>query len=353
MSRTDELRGIEKGLQKVTDLNRMAKIQANLALLKSIIQKDAEGMAPIEAARPAPAVNRFSTLQYPAYLMCPPLYVSNAEPNNPWMKGGQPFDMQKAYAQFLDLYTELSQGGMVFLLPPQGELQDEVYTANVAMTLPHTANQQVILANFRSAPRGGEEDVARDFFNTMEFDIVQCPFFWEGQADTKYLRENIYIGGHGVRTAPESYPWMAETFGMNVIGCKMNDPKLYHFDTQLFADDGQNVLAVTEIFDPADLKNIEAVANVIDVPLAFGYMGTTNCVRCGSNIIMDSSYTEMPDGEKKDAERQRIDWMNSTLDKLGKNLITVNLSEFAKSGANASCFVADLNYFSYRVDPSK
>jgi N-dimethylarginine dimethylaminohydrolase len=253
-------------------------------------------------------------------------------------------DMQKAMRQWLDLYNALTPAAMVYLLPPQGELQDLVYTANLGLTLPHTANQIVVLSNFRSAPRAGEEDVGRDFFNLMEFDLVQSPHYFEGFADCKYLRENIYISGWGIRTAPEFAPWLAETFDAQIIPVHMTDPLQYHFDCLFFAVNDKTVMACTELMQPEDAKAIENVATIIDVPKSYAYAGSTNCVKLGTRVYGASGLTEMKaDDENYEVEKGRVEWLTKTLAENALDFITINLSEFDKSGAACSCFVLPLH----------
>ena len=44
-----------------------------------------------------------------------------------------------------------------------------------------------------------------------------APSYWEGEAEIKYLHDNIYIGGYGARSEPRAYAWMEEQFDMRVV----------------------------------------------------------------------------------------------------------------------------------------
>ena len=48
------------------------------------------------------------------------------------------------------------------------------------------------------------------FFELMDYQVHMCPFKWEGEADLKYLYDNVYIGGYGIRSDIQAYEWMEE-----------------------------------------------------------------------------------------------------------------------------------------------
>ena len=106
--------------------------------------------------------------ELPAFLMNPPLSLSIEEPNNVWMHELPPsrrsVDRSRALAQFVELYRFLAARSVVYLLPSREGLQDQTYVANLAVVLPHTEDQRVVVSNFRSPPRRGEQEPGIDFF---------------------------------------------------------------------------------------------------------------------------------------------------------------------------------------------
>ena len=332
-------------------------------------------LMPIEAARPEPSAPPeqiiqppveldpatteksedfyLDTLEYPCFAMSFPFNLSNEVQNNAWMKdsdNAKPINFQKAYTQWLNLYQVLVSGGLVYLAPSTPGLQDEVYIANMGMVIPdHIEPKTFILSNFRSQPREGEEDIGRDFFDLMQFHVLQTPAFWEGEADLKFVHDNIFVGGWGIRTDPMAYKFIEMLAGVSIIPVHMTDEKLYHFDCMFFPVDKENALVATEIMDSADVKAIEKVVNIIPVEKDFAYQGATNCVRVGNLILNASPIDELKkDDDKYDLEQRRINWMEKTIGKLGQELVIVNLSEFEKSGAALSCNVMHLNYWDYK-----
>lgn len=312
-------------------------------------------MMELDHVRNEPSKCLFNTLYYPAYLLCAPFYVSNDVPNNVWMKDEQSekedikFNADVAFNQFLELYATLCSGGLVHLIPAQQGLQDQVYTANLGLVIPHhIAPNTVILSNYRSEPRASEEEVGRDFFNLMEFDILQPPHFFEGEADIKYIKDNIFVGGYGIRSESAAYDWMMDNVNIKIIKVKMEDEYLYHFDCLFFNIDGENAFVATDLLSPMDVKQIEKVINVIPVEGDMAYGGLTNSARMGNTILCASSLmSKKPTDKYYQEETQKVAFFTKHVTELGFQPIFVDLSEYEKSGAMLSCFVLHLNYFDY------
>lgn len=325
----------------------LKQIENNLRQIKK-----ARDMMPIKEANKEPANSHFSELKIPAFLMCPPFNVDNEKANNVWMEkpeAKQPINYEKAYTQWGDLKRVLDEAGWVYLLPSQDGLQDEVYVANLGLFLPqHIKKDTILLSNFRSDPRSGESQVGREFFGMNQWNDISVPFFWEGEADLKYLGGDQFVGGYGIRSQKEAYEWMEKNFPIKIVKVKMTDERQYHFDCILFPVNKENCLVMTEIISPEDLKAIEAVTNIIPVQKSFGYGGTTNSVRAGTMILNASEITSIKNtDEKYSDERSRVDWFERTINKLNLDPVIINLSEFDASGAALSCCVMNLNFHSY------
>jgi N-dimethylarginine dimethylaminohydrolase len=283
-----------------------------------------------------------SQLDTPAFMMNFPYTVDNRAANNPLMKEteGEPYDYEKAFSQWRDLYQALTaDDALVMVMPDYGQddLQDLPFVANIGAYLPHDGT--VALSNFKSRPRRGEEKVGAAFFEGLGYRIAQSPHFWEGEADLKYLHGNLYAGGCGIRTDAKTYDWMAEELGCNVIPVRMTDEKLYHFDCSFFPITGEAALASVSVFDPADVKKLEAVLDLIPVPKDCVYDGWTNGVRLNDKILVDIPRDEA--GQEKADSRKRLE---RTIEVMGFKPVLVDLSEFRKSGADLSCLIFHFNF---------
>ncbi|WP_086931641.1 arginine deiminase-related protein [Agarilytica rhodophyticola] len=295
-----------------------------------------------------------SQLATPCYVMSYPHTLSNEVLNNVWMveKSKEydpeefPINKPNSYRQFQDLYNFIASASMVYLMPSAGNFQDRVYVANLGIYLPHIKNaNHIIMANFKSEPRVGEEKEGKKFFEMMGYEVHDCPYHWEGEADLKYLSGSTYIGGYGQRTDKRAYEWMADKFDMNIIPVGMLNEHLYHLDCSIFPIGSDTVVTCAELFTREEIRSIENYAQIIDVDKDVIKDCVTNSVRmrgivmCGSDL-MDSVRSD-PWYEK---EKIKVETVEKICFKLGLEPAFFNLSEFDKSGAALSCLVMRLNY---------
>jgi N-dimethylarginine dimethylaminohydrolase len=191
----------------------------------------------------------------------------------------------------------------------------------------------MLLANFTTECRVGEEKVARLFFESMGLEVVQCPFKWEGEAEIKHVRDNIYIGGFGVRTDPRAYDWMRETFGMRIIAVPLPTakvPGLYHFDLVGFQIDDRRLLLNTSAYTPEELERYGSVVKICALPPELEKAGPNYCI-IGDNLFA----AQFPTAAANEAFERMCD-------KLGLNPVLLDLTEFAKSGAGIGCMTMQL-----------
>jgi N-dimethylarginine dimethylaminohydrolase len=290
-----------------------------------------------------------SKLPIQSYVMNFPFTLSTSDPNNIWMQELTDEELTvnrpKAYKQFMDLYQFMAGGSLVYLLPSEGNFQDQVYVANLGIHLPHIKNENhIILSNFTSDPRKGEELVGEKFFNQMGYKTAISPYKWEGEADLKYLYGNKYIGGYGIRSNIKTYEWMEEQYNMDIIKVAMVDEYLYHLDCSIFPLNTEQTLICTELFDPEELSDIERHTEIIDINVDDALGGITNSVRYGNMILCASNISELKKShEYYEGEKHKIATLEKICSDAGMEPVIFNLSEYMKSGAMLSCMVMHLN----------
>jgi len=296
-----------------------------------------------------------SQLPIPAFVMNFPFTLDTKVPNNIWMQEleEEALKINKgvAYRQFLDLYQFVAGNGLVCNLPAKGDYQDLVYVANLGIYLPHIKDSNnIILSNFTSEPRQGEEEVGKSFFELMDYNVHMCPFKWEGEADLKYLYNNVYVGGYGIRSDIKAYEWMEENFDMKIIKVEMVDDYLYHLDCSIFPLTKDKTLVCTELFNEDELAQLSQYTEVIDVGVEDALNGITNSVRLGNTILCASNISEMTRADENyEAEKHKIESLEKICFNEGLEPVFFNLSEYMKSGAMLSCMMMHLNY----VDQTK
>lgn len=272
-------------------------------------------------------------LNLQTFLMCVPFESSynNKVKNNPLMKDNIVINYNKAFKQWISLYRYISQNGLVYLLPNKGDFQDIIYVANMGLVLHHIKEPTVILSNFTSPPRKGEESVGRLFFEGMNYNCIKSPFKFEGEADCKYVRDNIYAAAYGIRSDARSYQWMTEQYNCNIIPVHMTDKKLYHFDCIFFPLNDQTALVNTSALFDSDISKLEKVVDIVDVPKALKYTGITNLARVGPTILC------------RDLEEKNKSWLNNICNKYGLDVVYFPLEEFDSNGSDLSCMVMHMN----------
>jgi len=296
-----------------------------------------------------------SQLHLQSFVMNFPFTLSTSDPNNIWMQELTDEELAvnrpKAYKQFMDLYNFVSGQSLVYLLPSEGNFQDQVYVANLGLQLPHIKDDNVILlSNYTSDPRKGEELVGEKFFNQMGYTTHIAPHKWEGEADIKYLYDNVYIGGYGIRSNIKAYEWMEKEFDMNILKLAMTDEYMYHLDCSIFALNQDQTLVCTELYDPEEIKMLEKHTDIIDVNVDDALGGMTNSVRLGNMVLCASNISEMKKShEYYEGEKHKIETLEKICSDAGMEPVIFNLSEYMKSGAMLSCMMMHLN----RVDHSK
>ena len=309
----------------------------------------------IHSSPPSKAWN-LSHLDVPTFLMCPPLSYNTSTPNNIWMEDlddiERKVDDKKAARQFQALYQFLSSRGVVQLLPVPSNcgLQDLVFTANLGIVLEHLpAKDTVVISNYDSKPRIGETEVGVKFFRSMGYQTIVPSTKFEGEAELKHIYDNVYIGGYGLRSQKETYEQFEEQFDMKIIKVRESDPYLYHLDCSIFPLTYEKTVVCTDLLSTTEIKEIEAVTEIIDVSREEALPGLCNSVRVGNYLLNGSHIHEL----KRGTENYRLEIAkNRKLEDIaadnGFELALFNLSEYQKGGAALSCMVMHLNRVSYQ-----
>jgi N-dimethylarginine dimethylaminohydrolase len=293
-----------------------------------------------------------SQLKIPSYMMNFPFSMSTDNPNNIFMQRDKmsPLDKDKAYGQFMKVYNFMASQGLVYILPTAEEFQDLPYIANIGMYLPSDEKQIFVLSNFTSPPRQGEENIADAMFRLMRYRTVRCPFKWEGEADLKWLHNDVYIGGYGMRTQIEALQWFEQEFGVNIIKVHITSEEQYHLDCSIFPLNSKKTFVFVDNYKPEEIKQIEKYTEIIPVPKDIYKSDPTNCVLFYNMLLCSNGLNELKRTDPTyQLELRKIHFLEEQTSKNGLELVTFNVSEFAKSGAALSCQVLNLNFESYKI----
>jgi N-dimethylarginine dimethylaminohydrolase len=284
-----------------------------------------------------------------------PFSFSTDVANNAWMLELDPADREpdhkRAMSQFCDLYSYLAAGAVVYLMPTPRHcgLQDLVYTANLGIVPDHLGTRDtVVLSNFTSEPRLGETAVGARFFEEMGYRVVLPATRFEGEADLKHLHDDVYAGGHGLRSQRETYDWMERTFDMKVVRLELTDPYLYHLDCTVFPLTRETTLVCTEMYGEDELAALEGETEIVDVSVDDCYQGICNSVRLANVILNASNLHDLKRGtDEYTLEVHKNHRLEEIAVQHAFEVTYFNLSEYMKSGALLSCMVMHLNRHSY------
>ena len=299
-----------------------------------------------------------SNTQLPCFLMSVPFFMSADVINNIIMQEildalepeERTINIDRALSQFQELYRFISSKALVYLLPSYPGLQDQTYVANLGIVLPHLTEPTVVISNYYSEVRRNESEVGREFFQLMKFTkVIDAPEYFEGEADLKYIRDNVYCGAYGLRTSKNALDWFEKSFEMKVIPILMEDPYLYHLDCLLLPLSEDSVLACTKKLDRETQKELEKYVKIYDFDYNIAVVAASNALVLGNYILVGTNQQTLNNKQHKDhqKEKDKLDFLEKLCTKIDRELVIFDLSEFEKSGAALSCLIMHLNRKNY------
>jgi N-dimethylarginine dimethylaminohydrolase len=250
---------------------------------------------------------------------------------------GEPVDVQAAMRQYNRVKTMIeSLGTEVLEIPPDPNCQDQSYTANIGVSF---QPMDVIVSRFSAAGRPPEEAPAIEFFQKLGCRVQQSPHWFEGEADLKWIRDNLYFGGSGMFSDRYTYEWMMDNYDVQIIPLRIIDPGLYHLDCSIFVLDGENIICTPEALDPVSVKELQQYVNPIFTKPEHAKAGITNVLKVPHQPVV--LWEEEPFDKHEDTKRV-MEWYEEVLDQFGLVLVTMSIDKFAASGADLSCMVMHL-----------
>ena len=270
------------------------------------------------------------------FVMCPPEYLSTRIANNVFMKN-EKVNIERALRQYGRTKHLMEALGVTVLeIPSQEDCQDQVYTANIGVSI----EPYVILSKYKAPGRDCEIEPAKKFFEGLGYQVIQPPVFFEGEADLKLWKDKTYFGGFGQFSDNKAYDWIEKQTGVKIIRLREIEPKLFHLDCSLAVINDTTVIANRKGIAPESFKLLESLVNVIEPPKGLETCGITNGVLIHDKRIYLSGtlQPEVPD------YRKAIEWLNKTMDNFGYSVVFCDCDEYDKSGADLSCSVMHLTF---------
>lgn len=263
------------------------------------------------------------------FLMCEPDYFDVVYEINPHMVGNiDRVDVDIAVTQWETLYEHVSSVANVQLIRQAPEFPDMVFVANAATVDPD--NNVAVISNFKHKQRQGEAALFRDWFDFNGWNTTtHADVAFEGAGDCLVDRYREFWFGHGQRsnakmidrlTADLSVPYIHEL--------ELVDPRWYHLDTCFCPLDNGYYLATQAAFSAESWAYLAATIGDKLIPVS-----TEDALRFACNAISIGDTVIIP---------QCSEELQVALSVVGCRVITVNMSEFIKSGGAAKCLVLEL-----------
>lgn len=253
-------------------------------------------------------------------VMCRPTHFGIEYEINPWMSTSIQVDRKKANAQWNELVARIKEyGGKVLNVKPQEDLPDMVFTANAGLYLKD--ENILVLSKFVHEERQKEQWWFHEFFLSHKIHVVITAHYFEGAGDALFLGDTL-IGGHGWRSDPAVYSEIRPLLLKDPVVVKLVSPHFYHLDTCFCPLNDMDYLIYPGAFDNESLESIRSLGGrELAVPENEAKRFACNAVQIGNTVILPSGCPQTQD----------------LLSQAGYNAVSVEMTEFLKSGGACKC----------------
>jgi len=296
-------------------------------------------------------------------LMCTPKYfdVTEEDPDNKHMDPKNRPDRVRALRQHREpmlLYQKL--GLELDLLDPQKGLPDMTFAANWFFSFKRNGRKEAILANFKPRRRHGEVIHIRAWLEEEGYTIHTLPrdVFFEGAGDAIPYKDKILLG-YGFRTSRNAVEHIEKITQQEVIPLRLRRPgglkkNLYHFDTTaIILEDVETMLVHRGALASDALRRLKQLRVTI-IPASYedaAHLALNAVVIPRTKLIKPSpEYPDIKIRHLFDYVREHphvrgvvvtshlaSDALLVAIRQCGYIPITLDLSEFLKSGAGLFC----------------
>jgi N-dimethylarginine dimethylaminohydrolase len=259
-------------------------------------------------------------------LLCPPDHFDVVDVKNAFMRGqAGKVDRARARQQWEELAATFRAIGLsVDALTPTPGCEDMVFCANPSFTgLNRHGKRVAVLSLMKHPSRQREVAAHREWFLSHGYDVIESPVLFEGGGDAVWHPgKRVLWGGHGQRSVPEAYPFLAMVFGVEAVPLELKTD-FYHLDTCFCPLDGKTLLCYPKAFTRAALALIkERFPRLVEATEADARdRFACNAAVFGKHVVIQRGSTAL---EEK-------------LRKLGFEVHPVETSEFLKSGGSVYC----------------
>ena len=270
----------------------------------------------------------------PCILLSPPDFFEVTYAINPWMDTANPVDVPKAQQQWQGLKAAIQQAGAdVKEAPPKQGLPDMVFTANAAFV----NGQKALIACYKFPERQPEETLMKTWFEGEGYETVTLPrtATFEGSGDAlKWVAPDgtLHVfSGYGPRSSQAAHTVLQDEFPeVTLHSIELIDERYYHVDVCMCPTDKGDFIYYPAALSPASQALVASVVpeeKRITVSEADAAQFGCNAVSINDHIIVHSGATGL----------------KAQLEAKGYTVLTVDMSEFLKSGGSCKCLTLRLS----------
>lgn len=264
-------------------------------------------------------------------LVCPPEHFEVLDVKNAFMQGQVgAVDRALAARQWSALSATLrAQGVRLETLPPAPGREDMVFTANGAVVAPREqGGADVVLSRFRHPSRQAEVPHVRRWFEAAGHKPVALPDgagFLEGHGDVLVVPgRRLLLGGFGGRSELSALQALSELIDVPLVALPLVGEVFYHLDTCLCLLDENTALVHPPAFRP---QALQALAALFPRLLEADPHEAADAMACNARAWPGGAVVLSHDAPRTAAR----------LAAEGYRPVTVELSEFHKSGGSVFC----------------
>jgi N-dimethylarginine dimethylaminohydrolase len=246
---------------------------------------------------------------------------------NPWMTSGAAVDCDRAFSQWDELRRALARHADVAVLQGDVGLPDMCFSANAGLVDGAT----FVPSNFRHAERRPEAALFADWMRSEGFLVRELSpdIVFEGAGDALFDRDGRLWMGHGQRTDQCAAAALSGLLNTEVIPLGLIDPRFYHLDTCFCPLRSGHIVFYPGAFTPQSLDALRRfIPRHLQIPVtrADAMNFACNMVDLGDAVVAHHAGPRLRDA----------------LRRAGRDVITVDLSEFIKAGGGAKCLTLAL-----------
>ncbi|HID43521.1 MAG TPA: hypothetical protein EYP30_07090 [Archaeoglobaceae archaeon] len=239
-----------------------------------------------------------------------------------WLnKGG--IDKNLAYEQYKAFLDALESENIKLLeMEPSPAFRNQIFVRDTGFSV----SDAVLVGRMRSQERLGEEELLLNFLEKLNVNVLKIEKGNLEGGDIVPFNRNSIIVGYGNRTDEEGIDEISKYLESFVYKFRLND-RYVHLDLCLNLIDENTLLVSSEI-----RKSVYELDWIKKFDIIFTNENEENTLP--ANVLL------LKKGKILAAEENRI--TNKNLEKLGMDVVTVELSEILKAGGGPRCLTFPL-----------